>query len=82
MKSPEATEIFKLKAAALLHDPPHKPYLLKKHEEEAKRLAKEVLGEEISGLLYDDRVKLADKISSTIDRWILSLLMSCRLQKI
>ncbi len=76
MKPPEAAEIFKLKAATLLHDPPHKPYLIKKHEEEAKRLAKEVLGKEISGLLYDDRVKLADKISSTIDRWILSLLMS------
>ena len=74
----QVMNLFMLKAAALLHDPPHKPYLLverKGHEKEAKHLAQEVLGEQVAKLLKDKRVKAADKISSSIDRWVLSLLM-------
>ncbi len=71
-------DLYKLKIAALLHDPPHKPWLIRErklHEEEARKLAEEVLGEEILKYLNDPRVKLADICASGFDRWVLSILV-------
>ncbi len=71
-------EIYKFKIAALLHDPPHKPFLLslrQDHEEEARKLTVQLFGEEVGRLLYNERAKLADRTASSFDRWILSILM-------
>jgi len=68
-------ELYDLKIAALLHDPPHKPFVLERYEEEAKVLASKLFGNEISGLIRDDRIKIADRISSGLERWILRVLM-------
>ena len=74
----KAEEVFKLKMAALLHDPPHKPFLLLKglgHEDEAASLAEKIVGVDLNLLLKDMRVRLADRIASSFDRWLLSLFM-------
>lgn len=68
-------QIYKLKIAALLHDPPDKPFEIERHTERAKNLAEDILGSEISNLIDNDQIKLADKIASSFDRWILSILM-------
>jgi CRISPR/Cas system-associated protein Cas10 (large subunit of type III CRISPR-Cas system) len=68
-------QIYKLKIAALLHDPPDKPFEIGRHTERAKNLAEDILGSEISNLIDNDQIKLADKIASSFDRWILSILM-------
>jgi len=72
-------EYYKLKIASLLHDPPYKPYLLVKHrkghEEEARKLTNKVFGSNMVKYLSDARVRNADKIASSIDRWILSMVM-------
>ncbi len=67
--------LYKLKIAALLHDPPHKPFVLGRHEAEARELIKRLFGNEVSALIRDNRVRLADKVASSFDRWILSILM-------
>ena len=74
----DVRELYRLKIIALLHDPPHKPHLSVKkvsHEEEAKNLIKEVSNEEMVLYMDDERIKLADKLASSFDRWILSILM-------
>lgn len=74
----ELHEIYKLKSAALLHDPPDKPCLRserRKHEDVAKDPARKVFGDEIERLLDDERIKIADKIASSFDRWPLSIFM-------
>lgn len=78
-------ELFKLKIAALMHDPPHKPYLLARrepHEEEAKELIERVLGGEGREIgdryLGDPRCRLADRLASTFDRWVLGVMMGER----
>jgi len=71
-------DLFKLKIAALLHDPPHKPFLVVKgrgHEEEAERLANYLFDELISRYLADQRVHDADRLAAVFDRWLLSLIM-------
>ncbi len=67
-------EFIKLKIAALLHDPPHKPWVLGEHEEKAREIARIVFGEEISEKLQDPRVKSADKVASSFDRYLLSII--------
>lgn len=71
-------ELYKLKSAALLHDPPHKPYLMikrERHEEVAIDLAWRVFGDEIARLLSDERIRIADRIAASFDRWPLSIFM-------
>lgn len=71
-------EFYKLKISALIHDPPHKPWLLIKkvdHEEKAKELAERIFDKEMIAYLNDNRVNLADKLASSFDRWILSTLV-------
>lgn len=68
-------ELYKLKIAALLHDPPHKPFALRNNMEEASELAERLFGSEISNLIYDSKVSLADKVAYSFDRWILGILM-------
>ena len=68
-------ELYKLKIAALLHDPPDKPFEIRVHEKRAKKLSEKVLGAEKLDLVNDNRVKLADRIASSFDRRILSILM-------
>jgi CRISPR-associated protein Cmr2 len=63
-------ELFKTKIAALLHDPPHKPWL-ENHEEVAKRWIQQLTGEE--GI--PEVVRRADRLASSVDRYLLSLLM-------
>lgn len=77
-------EFFKKKIAALLHDPPSKPWIItselkpgRSHEEDAKELAKTIFDfeEEVAALLGDDDVKAADIFASSFDRWALSALL-------
>jgi CRISPR/Cas system-associated protein Cas10 (large subunit of type III CRISPR-Cas system) len=55
-------ELYELKIAALLHDPPDKPFEIRVHEKRAKKLSEKVLGAEKLDLVNDNRVKLADRI--------------------
>jgi len=74
----EGYELFKLKIAALLHDPPHKPFLMvkgKDHKKEAECLARYLFDGLIDRYLADQRVHNADRLASTFDRWLLSLIM-------
>jgi CRISPR-associated protein Cmr2 len=66
-------QIFELKIAALLHDPPHKPWL-ENHEETAKRWIGELLGKGGQAQIPDE-VRRADRLASSIDRYLLSILM-------
>ena len=71
-------EIYKIKIAALLHDPPHKPYLIVSeisHERKAVEMMKKIFESNEAMYLSDPRVKLADYIASGIDRWILMAVM-------
>ncbi|MGC9106639.1 MAG: type III-B CRISPR-associated protein Cas10/Cmr2 [Infirmifilum sp.] len=68
-------EMYKLKMAALLHDSPDKPFEVRGYDKRAKKLAERVLEAEMLDLLNDNRVRLADRIASSFDRWILSILM-------
>ncbi|MEM3383864.1 MAG: type III-B CRISPR-associated protein Cas10/Cmr2 [Nitrososphaerales archaeon] len=70
-------DLFISKAACLLHDPPNKAWLLKgvkDHEEEAKRIATEILAntclrEAIERM--EDIARRADILASSVDRWLL-----------
>ena len=72
-------EYFSLKVAALLHDPPDKSWDIKNHEERAKKLAEDLTsGTVLSGVaryIKDKRVRWADRFVSTVDRWILNILV-------
>lgn len=75
-------EVFLLKTAALLHDPPDKAWCLAKkrsHEGRAKELAGKMLNntplEEAVKLLNDKRVKNADKLAASVDRILLGKLV-------
>ena len=68
-------ELYRLKTAALLHDPPDKTFAIKGHERRAEDLAERIFGAEASKLIGEERVKLADRVASSFDRWILSILM-------
>jgi CRISPR-associated protein Cmr2 len=63
-------ELSETKIAALLHDPPHKPWL-ENHEEVAKRWIQQLTGE--GGI--PEVVRRADRLASSVDRYLLSLLM-------
>ncbi len=67
--------LYKLKAAALLHAPPSKPFEPKMDREVAKKIAEDVLGGGVSALIDDSRITLSDKVASSFERWILSILM-------
>lgn len=84
----KAEDVFKLKSAALLHDPPHKPFLLVgkkglKHEVEAVTLARTIFEDSLTSFLelrdgeveVDERIRQADRLASSFDRWLLSLFM-------
>lgn len=79
----DVRRLIMLKTAALLHDPPHKAWIVlgkyrvlgrdgKAHEREAERLAKELLDgtvlKEAFSYLKGDEVKEADKLAASIDR--------------
>ncbi|MEM2982017.1 MAG: type III-B CRISPR-associated protein Cas10/Cmr2 [Nitrososphaerales archaeon] len=74
-------DIFILKTACLLHDPPNKPWLLKsgkKHEDEARYIATEILKntslkEAIEEM--EEVAKPADMLASSVDRWLLNKLV-------
>jgi len=72
---------FLLKTAALFHDPPDKAWCFKReesHEKWAEELAKIALTgtslENAVNLLFDDRVRNADRLAASIDRRILGLI--------
>ncbi|ACR41489.1 type III-B CRISPR-associated protein Cas10/Cmr2 [Saccharolobus islandicus] len=72
------SEFLNKKIIAYFHDPPWKAWVITKdikggHEEQAIQLLK-MLGIEIEGILPE--VRAADKLSSTIDRWIINILYS------
>lgn len=74
-------ELFQLKAAALLHDPPNKAWLIvkrKAHEEEAGRLSEILLKgtilENALTKLTANEVKNADRLAAGVERWLLSIL--------
>ena len=77
---------FKLKTAALFHDPPHKPWVLfrpikhKGHEEEAKKLLEQVVRATIlkgsEQFIGREPVSQVDRMASSVERYILSLLLS------
>lgn len=93
-------ELILLKVAALLHDPPHKAWIvlgryragkapeesgdrehgLKAHEREALRLAGEILEDtplrDAVNLIFNDVVRRADRLASSIDRVLHSSLDS------
>ncbi len=66
--------LYKLKIAALLHDPPSKPWLIikgRKHEDRTIDIIKKLVGfEEIPS-----EVRKADRLASSIDRYVLSIFM-------
>ena len=71
-------EFFKLKIAALLHDPPHKPFLIaagRRHEREAEEITGNIFAEGVLRYLKDERIRIADALASSFDRWPLSLIM-------
>jgi CRISPR-associated protein Cmr2 len=75
-------DFFKKKVAALLHDPPSKPWIVSGeltwqggHEAHAKSLATQIFGDEIGDLIDHADVKRADELAASFDRWILSFLM-------
>jgi CRISPR-associated protein Cmr2 len=75
-------DLFILKAACLLHDPPTKAWDIVKrrsHEEMAKRIAENILKEsrlnDAKNLLKNDNVKQADYLAAGVDRWLLSKLV-------
>jgi len=77
---------YALKAAALLHDPPNKAWIVTGkvkgiggHEDFARSLAEEALaGTMLKGAikrLSNRRIKKADRFSSSVDRWLLNILV-------
>ncbi|MCC6004284.1 MAG: type III-B CRISPR-associated protein Cas10/Cmr2 [Thermofilum sp.] len=69
MRSGAGEQLYKLKIAALLHDPPHKPWL-ENHEEVAEKWITQLTGSSIP-----KEVREADKLASSIDRYLLSLVI-------
>ena len=67
-------ELYKLKIAALLHDPPSKPWLLlsgRGHEEKAVEAIKQLAGLD----KIPEAVRRADALAASIDRYVLSVIM-------
>lgn len=65
--------IFLLKAAALLHDPPHKTMIMKiglDHEKVADRYFSQLFGHEHADFLKSDYIHEADALSASSDRQI------------
>ncbi len=67
------------KAHILLHDPPHKAWVLKDHEDVAKDLRNRILGNAPplnSGLeeMWKDAIRRADVLASSFDRWLINTL--------
>ena len=75
-------EYFSLKVVALLHDPPDKSWEISGHEERAKNLLKMLTEgtalEGCDGLFNDERISWADRFVSTVDRWIVDMLVGGR----
>ena len=73
-------EIFYYKTAALLHDPPDKGWYITGHEKRAEELLKNVLKNTplfvAKNYLGKDAVRMADRVASSIDRWLLSILVT------
>ncbi|MEM2922355.1 MAG: type III-B CRISPR-associated protein Cas10/Cmr2, partial [Candidatus Bathyarchaeia archaeon] len=73
--------LFFLKAACLLHDPPNKAWLLrssKNHREEARRIAFGVLENTClkeATERMEEIIKPADMLASSVDRWLLNKLV-------
>lgn len=74
-------ELFQLKTAALLHDPPNKAWLIvkgKAHEEEAHKLSeillKNTVLENALTKLASNEVRNADRLAAGVERWLLSML--------
>ncbi|MGC9014697.1 MAG: type III-B CRISPR-associated protein Cas10/Cmr2, partial [Thermoproteota archaeon] len=72
-------EIYILKTACLLHDPPTKAWDIckrKNHEERAEDIANKVLKDSAlksaKDNLKNDKVKKSDYLASSVDRWLLS----------
>jgi CRISPR-associated protein Cmr2 len=75
---------FEKKLAALLHDPSNKAWNIKTHRATAKQIARDILSDKIpkiSELLDDEDVKDADRIASSIDRWILTKAMGGKYER-
>ncbi|MFN3805277.1 MAG: type III-B CRISPR-associated protein Cas10/Cmr2, partial [Pyrobaculum sp.] len=70
----ERLDVMRLKIAALLHDPPDKPWKLEGHEERAIEAIRKLAGfEGVPGV-----VREADRLASSVDRYVLSMLMGDR----
>jgi hypothetical protein len=77
MSKDEAISLLIAKASVLLHDSPHKAWVLADHENEAKRLRNGILGNAPplnSGLrsMWEDAVRRADVLASSFDRWLIN----------
>lgn len=79
-------EFYILKAGALLHDPPNKAWVVTgktivkgSHKDFARKLAERILDgtvfSEVLNRFDDGRIKRADTLSSSIDRWLLNILI-------
>jgi len=76
-------EIYLLKSACLFHDPPTKAWDIckgRKHEEQAEKIADKVLKDSIleSAIfeLNNIKVRQSDYLASSVDRWLLSKIVS------
>jgi len=74
----EPKSFLRLKIAALLHDPPHKMWVMRQgidHEEEARKFARRILeGTAVEKYLeYEEWSKVieADRLAASFDRWLL-----------
>ncbi|MBO3810086.1 MAG: hypothetical protein FGF50_10915, partial [Candidatus Brockarchaeota archaeon] len=69
-------DFFLSKMGAIIHDPPHKAWLLmkyKSHVAEAEAIGKEILGDLFDGIQrVRDVINASDRLSASIDRWLLS----------
>lgn len=75
-------DFYKQKIAALLHDPPSKCWFLDGtrgklgHETDANVIASGLFGSEmIAKMLHSGKVKKADRLASSLDRWLLEVAM-------
>ncbi len=67
-------EVFLLKAAALVHDPPNKAFLMvtgQRHEDAARAIFSRLFGHERADLLKSDYIREADALSASSDRQFL-----------
>jgi CRISPR-associated protein Cmr2 len=78
-------DFYKLKIAALLHDPPSKCWFIDgtrgktDHENEAREIANQLFSSNvISNLIDCEIVKKADQLASSLDRWLLEVAMGGR----